>query len=149
MIKINGARGAVLLGFGGMSVVFGLAYLPTPISIIPPIPLGLGLIDSLIPLGYWGGLWFLIGLYLIFGAFRQDQSRAMALFAGMCAVWGLSYTWAWITGIVEHNPASSRLWVASTVYLSFLVACIGISRLVNAPVQRVRELIAEIEEGNH
>ncbi|AOT24051.1 hypothetical protein SEA_SUPPI_23 [Arthrobacter phage Suppi] len=149
MIKVNGARGAVLLGFGGMSVVFGLAYLPTPISIIPPIPLGLGLIDSLIPLGYWGGLWFLIGLYLIFGAFRQDQSRAMALFAGMCAVWGLSYTWAWITGMVEGNPTSSRLWVASTVYMSFLVACIGISRLVNAPVQRVRELIAEIEEGNH
>ncbi|ALY08806.1 hypothetical protein SEA_NANCIA_19 [Arthrobacter phage Nancia] len=144
MIKVNGARGATLLGFGGMSVVFGLAYLPTPISIIPPIPLGLELLDSVVPLHLWGGVWMVVGLYLWVYAFRQDQSRALALFAGLCAVWGISYTIAFIVGLVSDGH--SRLWVASCLYWSMLVACIGVSRLVNAPVQRINELIAEITE---
>ncbi|ALY09426.1 minor tail protein [Arthrobacter phage Nubia] len=144
MIKINGARGATLLGFGGMSVLFGLAYLPTPISIIPPIPLGLELLDQLVPLNFWGGMWMIVGIYLLVYAFRQDQSRALALFAGLCAVWGISYSIAFGVAIYEHGH--SKLWLAAGLYWSFLVACIGVSRLVNAPVQRINELIAEIEK---
>ncbi|AZF98644.1 membrane protein [Arthrobacter phage Chridison] len=145
MIKINGARGATLLGFGGMSMLFGLAYLPTPISIIPPIPTGLELLDSLVPLGFWGGVWFGVGLYLLVGAFRQDQSWAMAIFAGMCAVWSLSYTQAFLVALITNG--SSRLWLAMGLYWSMLVACIGVSRLVNAPIHKIGRLIKEIEEG--
>ncbi|ASZ74333.1 hypothetical protein SEA_KINGBOB_19 [Arthrobacter phage KingBob] len=145
MIRINGARGATLLGFAGMSILFGVAYLPTPISIIPPIPTGLELLDSLVPLGWWGGVWFAAGLYLLVGAFRQDQSRAMALFAGMCAVWALSYTQAFIAAMFTNGH--SRLWLAMGLYWSMLVACVGVSRLVNAPIRKIGRLIREIEEG--
>lgn len=130
MPRVNGARGAALLGFSIVSLVFGLAFLG-PLSIVPPPPAGLVLLDSLVPLQWWGGGWYLAGIALLVGAFKQNQSFAMQPFVGLLAVWGISYGWSAMTAPTLRFAVVFSFTAA--IYLGMLIACLGVARLVNAP----------------
>lgn len=129
-MHLNGAKGLALLAFGVMAGLFGVAFL-SPWAIIPPPPRGLILLNELVPLEVWGGLWWLAAGWLIVGAFREDQSKAMAPFAGMLFIWAASY--ASSTWEEFHRTGYSVLWFPATLFLTLLIACLAIARLVNAP----------------
>lgn len=139
---INGARGVALLGFAVLSLALGVAYaggiLLGPFSIWPPVPPGTTLLASLLGLHFWGAVWLLVGMFLLVGAYRQDQSKAMAAFAGICGVWGSSYGWGFAIQLMDTGR--SGLWVAAVVYFAMLVASLGISRMLNAPPLKVEQI---------
>lgn len=137
MPRVNGAKGVALLAFGGIAGFFGLAFL-SPWAIIPPPPRGLVLLNNLVPLEVWGGIWWLAAAWLIVGAFRQDQSKAMGIFAFMLFVWAASYaSSAWDE---FHRTGYTVFWLSSAMFLALLIACLAIARLVNAPPVDLEDL---------
>ena len=135
--RVNGARGVTLLGFSLVSLVFGVAF-NSPVAVIPPPPAGLAGLDGFIPLGVWALAWYLSAVLLFVGAYRQDQSRSMALFAGLLAVWSISYlSAAWTAG---PPRLVSVFYLQSAIYGGLLVACLGVARLLNAPPVNIEAL---------
>lgn len=128
--RVNGARGVTLLGFALVAVVFGVAF-NSPLAVIPPAPAGLVGLDALIPLQVWGLGWYLAAVFLIVGAFRQDQSRSLALFAGLLAVWTISYAGAAFTAPTARLV--SLFGMQTVIFGGLLMACLGVARLLNAP----------------
>lgn len=130
-LQVNGARGVTLLGFSLMSLVFGVAF-NSPVAVIPPPPPGLSGLNDIIPLWMWAFVWYASAVSLLVGAFRQDQSRSMMLFAGLLAVWCISYGTAAFT--TYGNPRLTTVFVLQTVIFGgLLVSCLGVARLLNAP----------------
>lgn len=128
--RINGARGVTLLGFALVAIVFGVAF-NSPVAVIPPAPAGLVGLDQLIPLQWWGLAWYLAAVFLITGAFRQDQSKSMVLFAGLLAVWAISYAGAAFTA--PSSRLTSLFAMQTVIFGGLLTACLGVARLLNAP----------------
>lgn len=128
--RINGARGWSMFFFGIMSSVFGLAF-NSPWKIIPPPPRGLEGLDDFLPLEFWAIGWFFAALCLIWGAFKQNQSWCLGVYAGMLAVWFGAYLSTAIGQMVTTGHTS--MWYAVVVYGSFLGAIVSIARMNNAP----------------
>lgn len=146
-LHINGARGVTLLGFSLVALVFGLAF-NSPVAVIPPPPAGLKGLDALIPLPWWGLLWYLAAAFLLVGAFRQNQSKSMMLFAGLLFVWASSYAGAAITAT---DPRMVSLFAMQTVIFGgLLTSCLGVARLLNAPpidIDALRKRVHNQEGG--
>lgn len=134
-IRLNGARGVCLLGFGLICLMFGIAFFGGewlgPLKLYPPPMPGLQLVTTYGGLRFWGTIWLMVGFYLLFAAFRQDHAYAMAGFAFMCFIWGASYIWAFIEGMLIQGE--SRFWLSGSVFIAMLIACLGIARMLNAP----------------
>ena len=129
-LHINGARGVTLLGFSLVALVFGLAF-NSPVAVIPPPPAGLRGLDALVPLAWWGLLWYLAAGFLFVGAFRQNQSKSMMLFSGLLFVWASAYAGAAFTAT---DPRMVSLFAMQTVIFGgLLTSCLGVARLLNAP----------------
>lgn len=142
MPRINGAKGVALFAFGIMAALFGIAFL-SPWAIIPPPPRGLVFLNGLIPLEVWGAVWWASSAALVVGAFRQDQSKALAPFSGMLFVWSASYAFsAWDE---FGRTGYTMFWFSSALFLSLLIACLAIARLVNAPPVDIDALRRKVE----
>lgn len=143
-MKVNGAKGVALLSFAAVAAVFGVAFL-SPWALIPPPPRGLVFLDNLVPLQWWGGAWWLASAVLLVGAFRQDQSKAMVIFAPLLFIWAVSY------GFSIPTLEDPRLQVAFTlqtvVFLGLFVACLAVSRLVNAPPVDLEALVYRVNHS--
>lgn len=146
-LHINGAKGMALLAFAVVAASFGVAFL-SPWALIPPPPAGLAWLDRFIPLQWWGGAWWAAAGVLLWGAFRQDQSRAMVLFSPLLFIWGISYAGS------ASMQADSRLQVAFTlqavVFFALFSACLAVARLVNAPpvdLEALRLKVLGIDES--
>lgn len=134
--QVNGARGVVLLGKGLLSFFFGIGYAMGDwigiFAIWPPVNPGLYLLEEFLGgLRFWGFLWLVVGLYLIFAAFREDHSKAMAGFTFMCFIWAASYTQGFVMELGEVG--TSRLWLGATAFFMMVVSSFGVARLINAP----------------
>lgn len=145
-LRVNGARGIVLLGFAGLALLHGVAFGAGPLlggfSIWPPPPYGLQALDILGGLHAWGAVWFLAGLWLLVGAFRQDQRRPLAAFSALTTVWGGAYLYSFLRLLVDgiENP----LWLSSGLYLTLLVTCIGTGRMLNAPPLHIDAITTQL-----
>lgn len=149
-MRINGARGVTMLGFAVMSGGFALAFLAGkalgPLSIYPPPPRGLMILEQLGGLQVWGIGWTVAAVWLTVGAFRDDQAKALASFAFMCVVWGTAYLQAFVGELMVK--ASSGLWLSSLLFYGLFVAVLGQARLLNAPALRVDELRRRLNAAN-
>lgn len=128
--RINGARGAAMFFFGIVCAVFGIAF-HSPWAIIPPPPRGLEGLDKLIPLEIWGIGWYVAAAWLFIGAFRQNQAKAMGVFAFMLFVWTASYLTTAVSQMIDRGYTS--MWFAVAIYGGLLGAVISVARLINAP----------------
>lgn len=141
-MRINGARGVTLLGFAVMSAGFAVSFLGGralgPLTIYPPSPRGLAVLESLGGLPLWSVGWLVAAVWLFLGAFRDDQAKALASFAFMTSVWGTAYAWAFIEDMLTMS--ASGLWLSALLFYGLFVACLGLARLLNAPALRVDEL---------
>lgn len=143
-MRINGAKGLAMFSFGIMAGLFGVAFL-SPWKIIPPPPRGLIFLNELVPLEVWGGLWWVAAIALFIGAFRNDQSQAMAPFSAMLFVWAASYAFsAWDQ---FHHEGYTIFWLSSALFLALLFASLAVARLVNAPPVNL-EAVQERVSGN-
>lgn len=156
-LRVNGARGIALLGFSGLAAMHGVAFAAGPLlgdfAIWPPPPAGLTLLDRVGGLHAWGAVWLLVSIWLLVGAFRQDQRRPLAAFAALCAIWGMSYTASFLRLLVDGWP--SGLWLSAGLYFMLLMACIGVARMLNAPplkidtiTDQLRRIAREREDGD-
>ncbi|MFH5879752.1 hypothetical protein [Arthrobacter sp. NA-172] len=137
-----------LISFGVVALVFGLAFY-SPIALVPPPPPGLIILDNIIPLQFWGVAWYIAGLIMFIGAFRQDQSHAMGLFSGLLAVFAISYAWSAIGASAGPQRTMVAFWLQSVIYIALLSACLSVSRLVNAPPVDVDELRKKVSGNSH
>jgi hypothetical protein len=132
MFRINGARGGAMFFFGLMSLIFGWAF-SGPFKVIPPPPPGLTLLHNWVPLEIWGIGWILAGVFLIIGAFRQNQSWGMAIYSSMLFIWFASYLTTALVSVFTKGYATTGMWYAAAVYGALLGAVICVARLLNAP----------------
>lgn len=128
--RINGARGSAMLFKGLMAIIFGLAFF-SPWQVIPPPPSGLALLHDFVPLEVWALGWYVAGVWLIVGAFRQNQSKPMGLYAAMLFIWFGSY----LTTIIIQlfTQGYSNLWFVCAIYGTLLGSALSVARLINAP----------------
>lgn len=140
----NGARGGAMFFKGLMAITFGLAF-HSPWQIIPPPPSGLVLLDNFLPLQVWALGWYIAGVALIIGAFRQNQAWSMGFYASMLFVWFASYTSTAIYQVVTDGHSS--LWYVAAIYGCLLGSAISVARLINSPApEQLEELpTGEIE----
>lgn len=140
--RINGARGGAMFFKGVMAITFGIAF-SSPWKIIPPPPSGLVLINNVLPLEVWALGWYVSGIFLIFGAFRQNQARAMGLYAAMLFVWFASYASTAVYQVFVEGH--STLWYAAVIYGGLLGSAVSVARLINAPPPANLEDVSTIE----
>lgn len=140
--RINGARGGAMFFKGLIAIVFGLAF-HSPWQIIPPPPKGLALLDTFLPLEMWAIGWYISGLLLILGAFRQNQAKAMGLYAAMLFVWFASYLTTTIMEVMDQGY--SYLWFAVAIYGGLLGSAVCVARLINAPAPQKLDEVMTLE----
>lgn len=141
-LRINGAKGMALLAFAVVAAAFGVAFL-SPWALIPPPPPGLVFLDRLIPLQWWGASWWAASLVLLWGSFREDQSRAMVLFTPLLFVWGVSYAGSAPTLTEPRMQVAFVLQAA--IFFALFAACLAVARLVNAPPVDLDALQARVD----
>ena len=150
-LRVNGARGTVMLGFAAISLLLGVAFAAGPLlggfAVWPPPPVGLSVVVKYGGLHFWGAVWLLVGGWTLAGAFMQNQRRPLAAFACMCAMWGTAYAMSFVELLLDG--LQSGLWLSSALFYALTVAAAGIGRMVNAPalhVERVTDRLRELTE---
>lgn len=138
--QVRGAKGVALLGYAMVSVVFGLALL-SPWALIPPPPRGLVFLDSLIPLQWWGALWWAAAVMLTLGAFRRNQAKSLGLFAACLFVWSTSYGFSAFT---VTGPQSVAFTLQAAVFAGLLCSVLATARLLATPPVNIVALRARL-----
>jgi FtsH-binding integral membrane protein len=123
--RINGAKGVALLGYSIVAGIFGVALL-SPWALIPPPPPGLVFLDSLVPLRFWGGVWWVTALLLIIGAFRKSHTVSLGLFAAILFVWSASYGF---TAFTVAGKLATAYSLQATIFAGLLVSVLATARL--------------------
>ncbi len=107
-----GRRGTCLVFFAVLDLVYGLSlWRPAPAAAQAPAT---RLLAAIMPLSWWGALWFVVGVVCLVGAFVHRADRvAFAAAAGIKTLWGTVFLFGWIGAGLERG------WVASVVWLAF------------------------------
>lgn len=112
-----GRRGAALLFFGFLDVVFAFSlFRPLPDQQRLPATV---FIAHIFPLWLWGTLWLIAGLLCLFYAFRSQDRTAFAAAIAIKVLWGLVYLLGQILAGVERAWLGAALWLslAGWVYI--------------------------------
>lgn len=114
---------AVLVGVVALAwIVRGLGYFG-PLA-IDSVPAGLIAIAGIMPLWIWGVAHILASLSIVVGiVFRPAWIAGTSLMAGICAVWFVGYTSAWITG------ENVRGWVTAAGVVADLALALLLARI--------------------
>lgn len=112
-----GRRGAALLFFALLDLVYAFALLSAP----QPLSPFYAWMDRLMPLTVWAVCWAAVGLVCLWFAFAVRDT-----FAFMCAValkvaWGLPALFGWIDGAVPLGYISAVIWLAFAAFV-YLIA---------------------------
>jgi hypothetical protein len=141
-LRVNGARGVTMLGFGAISLLLGVAFAGGPLlggfAVWPPPPVGLSVLVKYGGLHLWGAIWLLVGCWVTAGAFMQNQRRPLATFAAMCGMWGTAYGIAFVELLALGRP--SGLWLSAALFYALTVGAAGVGRMVNAPALHVERI---------
>ena len=114
---------ALVLGTGATACISrGASYLTLP-NEVQPCPTRLAMLEGVVPLEVWAGLW--LGLAaLLFAALVWDRLTlwAMSIFTGLLFTWGLMY---YASGIINNcdNGWLSGSWFITTGVWSAVFTC--------------------------
>ncbi|MEA9986299.1 hypothetical protein [Subtercola sp. RTI3] len=123
-MRINGARGYALLIGAVFCLTRALAYFSAFTPDDPP--LGLTLItQGLVNIDFYAGLWSVVAVFCIVGAFKRRDSWSWAALVGVMTLWGLAYFAGWVYSVQPGDPPESREWLTAVTYLA-PAAIIGI-----------------------
>jgi hypothetical protein len=124
---VYGPRGVILLSLALVCFCFGIAYVgPLAPSTVPA---GVRPLTMLMPLDYWGVLWFIGCYHLAQSAFKVNQAHALGGLSGMLTAWALSHfvasVWGWMDGI------PNRHWITGVIFGAIVSLVWGVARMLN------------------
>ncbi len=111
--RLNGPRGSFLLCMAFLCAAQVASCLPPGTSGVP-LPVGLDVLEEVVPLPLYATLWAVTGALCMAGAFRTKHTRrtrvgadvaAFSAAAGMLACWGVTYLLGW-----AFDDVPSRQW---------------------------------------
>jgi hypothetical protein len=111
-----------------------------------PLPHGIELIDNVIPVAVWAGLWGFSGIGGVWAALyrpvwhkHQLKNFFQSLMVAMFTLWGAAYCLGYV---LSPEPVTNRQWVVGCLYLSVAGLLFFWRRLV--PVVPADEAAAEV-----
>jgi len=108
-----GRRGEFLLFLTLLDLLYGLSLL-RPAAPAQQSPSSRFLAEVM-PLPAWGGIWLVVGLICLGGAFGRCDRLAYTCAAALKVLWGAMFGLGWLAGEI------TRGWVAAIIWLVFAV----------------------------
>lgn len=112
-----GRRGAALLFFALLDLVFAWALLDPPTPLAPTY----AWVQQIAPLWVWGTCWATTGLICVFCAFLPRDAVAFTAAEAMKMLWGLLAGIGWLAGKVPYGYVSAAIWLAFAAFI-YLIA---------------------------
>lgn len=125
-----GRRGAALLFFTLLDLVYCIGLLSTPKPLVPFY----AWMDGIMPLPLWAAYWGLVGLICLVYAFRTHDTAAFMAAVALKVAWGLLSMFGWLAGAVERGWINTVIWLAFACFV-YLIAG-GIPAAPERPVGR-------------
>ncbi len=120
LVNRIGRRGAALLFFGLLDLVYGYSLIWPGVSDLSLLSPNLKFLASLAPLMMWGVLWIIPGILAVVCAFLKEDRWG---FTGVIAVkmmWGVIYLAAAVTGQVDRAYVSATLWLCVAGFVAVI-----------------------------
>jgi len=112
-----GRRGAALLFFALLDLVYAYALLTAPLPLTPFY----AWMDAIMPLSAWAACWAAVGVTcLVFAFMIRDTAAFMAAIA-LKVGWGLPAFFGWTNGAVPLGYLSAVIWLAFAAFV-YLIA---------------------------
>lgn len=118
MTRRVGRRGAALLFFATLDVIFGWSLLD-PTSSVATSP-GYRWLAGVFPLEVWGGLWLLVGLLCLTGAFIHEDSIAWVAAMSIKVMWGVLWFLGWWFAGIERGWVAAAVWLPMAALVALL-----------------------------
>lgn len=125
-----GRRGAALLFFTLLDIVYCIGLLSTPRPLVPFY----AWMDGIMPLPVWAVCWGGVGLVCLVYALRTHDTAAFMAAVGLKVAWGLLSLFGWLAGAVERGWINTVIWLAFACFV-YLIAG-GIPSAPERPVGR-------------
>lgn len=110
-----GHRGAVLLFFGLLDLVFSLSlWKPTPEA---GRTQAIRFIADIAPLWLWATMWGVAGIVLLIGAFLRHDRWAFTIAVALKVLWGSVYLFGWLFAHLVRGWLSATIWLALALML--------------------------------
>jgi hypothetical protein len=122
-----GRRGAALMFFFLLDVVYCFALLDAPRPLVPFYEY----MNNALPIGVWAAAWGFVGLVCLFYAFRDQDTPAFICAVIIKVAWGLLALFGWLGGAVDRGYVSAVIWLGFAAFV-YLVAG-GIPPAVGRP----------------
>ncbi len=120
LVRRVGRRGAALLFFAVLDVIYGWALLvPTSSALTSP---GYRWLASVLPLQVWGGIWLLAGVLCLVGAVVHEDTAAWVAAMSIKVMWGLLWFLGWAIAGVERGWVSAAVWLPMAALVALLAS---------------------------
>jgi hypothetical protein len=112
-----GRRGAALLFFALLDLVYGYALLTAPRPLTPFY----AWVAAVMPLAAWAATWCAVGLICLVFAFMIRDTAAFMAAVALKVGWGGTAFFGWIAGAVPLGYLSAVIWLAFAAFV-YLIA---------------------------
>lgn len=112
-----GRRGAALLFFTFVDIIYGFGLLTAPRPLAPFHAWA----AEVMPLPAWACIWWLVAAVCLFYAFRLYDTTAFMCAVGLKVAWGLTALFGWIAGQIDRGYLSVAIWLGFAAFV-FLIA---------------------------
>lgn len=118
VLRRVGRRGSALLFFTTLDVIYGMSLLAPTSSVTTTS--GYRWLASVFPLQVWGGIWLLVGVLCLVGAFVHEDSVAWVAAMSIKVMWGALWFLGWAIAGVERGWVSATVWLAMAALVALL-----------------------------
>jgi hypothetical protein len=112
-----GRRGAALLSFTLVDIIWGYGLLTAPRPLMPFY----AWVDAIFPLPLWAAVWWLVAAICLFYAFRVHDTVGFMAAVALKVAWGLTALFGWIAGAIDRGYLSTAYWLIFAAFV-FLIA---------------------------
>lgn len=117
MARRIGRRGAALLFFTLLDVIYCVGLLTAPRPLVPFY----AWMDGIMPLAAWAACWGTVGAVCLAFAFKTYDTPAFMAAVALKVGWGLLSLLGWLAGAVDRGYVSAVIWLAFAAFV-FLIA---------------------------
>jgi hypothetical protein len=115
-----GRRGAALLFFAGIDLVFFVSLVSAPTA--TRTSSSYAFLSSLLPLPVWAIPWGAVGLVCLFYAFRDRDRPAFIAASWLKVGWGCIYLAGWLVGEIPRGYVSAVIWLGFAGFVQVIAS---------------------------